>query len=132
MRIIIVFSSPNRQEFDEIWHPLINEELGYIQVNDAGDKIYAFDGHNDHYRCRGVWMTENLINEIERIVNDNENCECACILHDANIPEDLTAQFTDIRFKEYSYLAGPFYDTYVGQFAIRERQLCFNDLWGSL
>jgi hypothetical protein len=131
MRIIIVFSSPNHDEFD-IWQPLIDGNSGYISVNDSGDKIYAFDGHEETYRSRGVWMTENLIDEINEIIKDNNNCECACILHDFSIPVALTRRFHDIRFKDYASRDGTFFDDYVGAFASGNMQNCFSRLWDKL
>ncbi|MGR3174569.1 MAG: hypothetical protein ACUZ8N_08235 [Candidatus Scalindua sp.] len=132
MRIIIVFSSPNHEEFDEIWQPLINKDLGYIPANGSGDKIYAFDGHEDSYRANGVWMTENLIDEINKIIEGNNNCECACILHDFVIPDRLASSFTDIRFKGYSSVGSTFYDVYVSSFANGNIQDCFSRLWDNL
>jgi hypothetical protein len=131
MRIIIVFSSPNHDEFD-IWQPLIDDNSGYIPVNDSSDKIYAFDGHENRYRANGVWMTENLINEINKIIEDNNNCECACILHDYAIPDGLTSSFTDIRFKSYSRADSEFYSKYIESFNSDNKQNCFDQLWDEL
>ena len=130
MRIIIVFSSPNHEEFD-IWRPLIDDTSGYIPVNESGDKIYAFDGRS---LLEGdVWDTNTLSRIISNIINnDNNDCEYVVMLHSREIPENFTTQYSNTKFKKYSRADREFYNKYIGSFNSDNKQNCFDQLWDEL
>ena len=132
MRLIIVFSSPNFPEYDEVWHRLIDQCRGYIKVNDSCDKIYVYDGHNEEYRLEGKWKTGKLIEEIDNIITNNNNCECVIMLHDRNIPKALTTRFPKRRFQRYSHTGSKFYENYIEPFRNGDKQSCFDSLWKEL
>ena len=132
MRIIIVFSAPYSPEYDGVWHQLIDQDRGYIKVNDSCDKIYAFDGRNEEYRSTGKWKTDKLCEEIDTIIKNNSNCECVIMLHDREIPKALTTRFPNRRFKGYSHTGSKFYENYIESFRNGDKQRCFDSLWGKL
>ena len=132
MKVIIVFSSPNHEEYTQVWKPLISKEHGYINVNDTGDKVYAFNGKKERYHSEGEWEAGILVDEIHTIIENNNSCECVVMLHDYEIPNELTERFNNVRFKVYSSGDGTFYDNYVMPFVNRCKQESFSRLWDKL
>lgn len=130
MKTLILFSSPNHDEYNLIWGKLIELEADYIRINGDGDKIYPFDGRT--YCENYEWNADRLVGEIQRIVRDNNGSECMVMLHDYKIPSQLKEIFKDIEFVPYSGNVGLLYKDYVMPFINGDINKCFDNLWNEL